>query len=195
MGIDVATDMIPVVPAAHYLCGGIKTDEFGHSTIKNLFACGECACTGLHGANRLGSNSLLEALVFSHRSAQSAVKLFKKISYRNDIPEWNTEGTHNPEEMSLIHYSRSELQNLMSNYVSIVRSNARLSRALIRVQLLQKETEELYQRTVLLVELCELRNLIEAGLLIIRQALARKASVGLNYNLDYPPGKKKENFQ
>jgi L-aspartate oxidase len=191
IGIDIAKDMIPVVPAAHYLCGGIRTDEDGHSTIKNLFACGECACTGLHGANRLGSNSLLEALVFSHRSALRAVKLFKKINFRNDIPEWNTEGTHNPEEMSLIHYSRSELQNLMSNYVGIVRSNVRLNRALIRIQLLQQETEELYECTVLSVELCELRNLIQVGLMIIQQALACKASIGLNYNLDYPPVKKK----
>src|SRR3982750_4614536 len=121
--------MIPVAPAAHYLCGGIKTDEWARTSIKNLYSCGECACTGLHGANRLASNSLLEAMVFSHRAYMDAIKKFKSIVYQKKIPAWNAEGTFNPEEMVLITFTRLEVQNIMSNYVGIVRSNLRLERA------------------------------------------------------------------
>ncbi len=185
-GIDISGDMIPVVPAAHYLCGGILTDEYGRTSIKNLYACGECACTGLHGANRLASNSLLEAMVFAQRSFSDAIISVTAISFCNQIPEWNAEGTYNPEEMALITYTRSELQSVMSNYVGIVRSNLRLSRAYERCELIYKETEELYERTVVSPELCELRNLINISYLILRCAMLRHESRGLNFNTDYP---------
>lgn len=186
IGIDAAKEMIPVVPAAHYLCGGIKTGESGKTSIKNLYACGECACTGLHGANRLASNSLLEAIVFSHRAVMDGVKKISKISWKKNIPEWNAEGTFNPEEMVLITFTRQEVQNIMSNYVGIVRSNLRLTRAFERLNLIFKETEALYARTVVSPELCELRNLINIGYLIIRSSIMRKESRGLNFNTDYP---------
>lgn len=185
-GIDISRDMIPVVPAAHYLCGGILTDEQGRTSIKNLYACGECACTGLHGANRLASNSLLEAMVFAQRSYLSASKSVKGITFCENVPDWNAEGTYNPEEMALITYTRSELQSVMSNYVGIVRSNLRLSRAYERCDLIYKETEELYERTVVSPELCELRNLINISYLILRCSMLRHESRGLNFNTDYP---------
>ncbi|MBA3648591.1 MAG: L-aspartate oxidase [Chitinophagales bacterium] len=186
IGIDIMKDMIPVVPAAHYLCGGIRTDEHGKTSIKNLYACGECACTGLHGANRLASNSLLEAMVFSHRAYLDAVKRFSKLSFQENIPEWNAEETYNPEEMVLITFTRQEVQDVMSNYVGIVRSNLRLRRAFERLELIYRETEELYQRTVVSPELCELRNLINISYLIIRSSMQRHESRGLNFNTDYP---------
>ncbi|HRS54419.1 MAG TPA: L-aspartate oxidase, partial [Bacteroidales bacterium] len=136
IGIDITKEMIPVVPAAHYICGGIVVDEWGRTTIKNLYASGECACTGLHGANRLASNSLLEALVFSNRAAKDAVKNLSKITIRNDIPEWNAEGTVLNEEMILITQTHKELKEIMSNYVGIVRSNLRLKRAFDRLKIL-----------------------------------------------------------
>jgi len=186
IGIDVMKDMIPVVPAAHYLCGGIMTDDHGRTSIKNLYACGECACTGLHGANRLASNSLLEAMVFSHRAYLDAVQRVKSISFQKKIPAWNAKGTFNPEEMVLITFTRQEVQNIMSNYVGIVRSDLRLRRAFQRLNLIYEETEKLYQRTVVSPELCELRNLINIGYLIIRSSMKRKESRGLNFNTDYP---------
>ena len=186
IGIDVFKDMIPVVPAAHYLCGGIMTDELGRTSIKNIYACGECACTGLHGANRLASNSLLEAMVFSHRAYLEAIKAIGKLPFKKGIPDWNAEGTVNPEEMVLITFTRLEVQNIMSNYVGIVRSNLRLRRAFKRLELIYRETEELYQRTIVSPELCELRNLINIGYLIIVSSLERKESRGLNFNTDFP---------
>ncbi|MCS6918052.1 MAG: L-aspartate oxidase [Chitinophagales bacterium] len=189
-GFHVARDLIPVVPAAHYLCGGIKTDVYGQTSIRNLYACGECASTGLHGANRLASNSLLEALVFSHRAYLHAADRVRTVPVPQGLPDWNAEGTLNPEERVLITFTRQEVQNIMSNYVGIVRSNLRLQRALQRLELIYRETEALYQRTVVSVELCELRNLINVAYLIIRSSLLRKESRGLNYNLDYPYKKK-----
>jgi L-aspartate oxidase len=185
IGIDISRDMIPVVPAAHYICGGIMTDEHARSSIKYLYACGECACTGLHGANRLASNSLLEAMVFSHRAYIDAVKQVKKNTLPSNIPDWNAEGTISPEEMVLITFTRSELQYIMSNYVGIVRSNIRLQRAWKRLELIYRETEELYQRTVVSPQLCELRNLINIAYLIVKCAMQRHESRGLNYNTDY----------
>ncbi len=190
VGIDVKKDMIPVVPAAHYLCGGIKTDERGRTSIRNLYACGECACTGLHGANRLASNSLLEAIVFSHRAYLDVVKTIKKIGFQKKIPPWDAEGTVNPEEMVLITFTRLEVQNIMSNYVGIVRSNLRLKRAFQRLNLIYEETEELYQRTVVSTGLCELRNLINVGYLIIKSSMLRLESRGLNFNTDFPKKRK-----
>lgn len=186
IGIDVAKQMIPVAPAAHYSCGGIKTDEWGHTSIRNLYACGECASTGLHGANRLASNSLLEALVFAHRCYLDSIKNIGNISFNENIPDWNAEGTTAPNEMILITQSIKELQLLMSDYVGIVRTNIRLERAMKRLDLLHEEIEALYETTDVSPQLCEVRNLITTGYLIVKGATFRKESRGLHYNTDYP---------
>lgn len=178
--------MIPVAPAAHYSCGGIKTDEWGHTSIRNLYACGECASTGLHGANRLASNSLLEALVFAHRCYLDSIKNIGNISFNENIPDWNAEGTTAPNEMILITQSIKELQLLMSDYVGIVRTNIRLERAMKRLDLLHEEIEALYETTDVSPQLCEVRNLITTGYLIVKGASFRKESRGLHYNTDYP---------
>ena len=185
-GIDITRDLIPVVPAAHYTCGGIKTDEFGRSSIRNLYASGECSSTGLHGANRLASNSLLESLVFSHRASIDAIQKVKHIDYCHQVPDWNAEGMVLNEEMILITQSLKEVQAIMSSYVGIVRSNLRLQRAFDRLELLYRETEDLYKKSILTVKLCELRNLINVAYLIIKLASRRKESRGLHYSLDYP---------
>lgn len=191
IGIDLTKEMIPVVPAAHYSCGGIKVNEWGQTSIKNLYASGECASTGLHGANRLASNSLLEALVFSHRACEKAENDYRKITINEDVPDWNAEGTVPNEEMILITTTKKELQTIMSNYVGIVRSNLRLQRAFERLDILYRETEDLYKRSIIIPEICELRNLINVGYLIIKNARDRKESRGLHYSLDYPPKKEK----
>ncbi len=187
VGIDITKEMIPVVPVAHYSCGGIRTDEWGTTSIRNLYASGECASTGLHGANRLASNSLLEALVFSHRACIKAMQTLPAIPFCHDVPDWNSDGTVLNEEMVLITQSRKELQTIMSSYVGIVRSDLRLQRAFDRLEILYRETEDLYKKSVLSPEICELRNLINVGYLIIRHAMDRKESRGLHYSLDYPP--------
>ncbi len=186
MGIDVSKNLIPVAPAAHYSCGGIKTDEWGRSSIRRLYACGECASTGLHGANRLASNSLLEAMVFANRCYEDSVKHISELSIRSDIPDWNAEGTSEPHELILITQSLKELQQIMSDYVGIVRSNTRLKRALHRLDILHEETESLYEETVVSPQLCQVRNLITVGYLIVKGASFRKESRGLHYNTDYP---------
>jgi L-aspartate oxidase len=191
LGIDMQKDLIPVAPAAHYSCGGIKTDIWARSSIHNLYACGECASTGLHGANRLASNSLLEAMVFAHRAflhLSGKVREDSTIPFipLSDFPEWDALGTVKPKEMILITQSLKELQLLMSDYVGIVRSNVRLQRALKRLDLLWEETEALYATTIVSPQLCELRNLITVGYLIVKSASLRKESRGLHYNIDYP---------
>ena len=179
--------MIPVVPVAHYSCGGIQTDEWGATSIRNLYASGECASTGLHGANRLASNSLLEALVFSHRACLKALQTLPSLGFCQEVPDWNSDGTVLNEEMVLITQSKKELQTIMSSYVGIVRSNLRLQRAFDRLEILYRETEDLYKKSVLNPEICELRNMINVGYLIIKHAMERKESRGLHYSLDYPP--------
>jgi len=191
LGIDIRKEMIPVVPAAHYTCGGIKVDEYARTTINHLYASGESSSTGLHGANRLASNSLLEALVFSHRASKDAIKKIKKSDFNDKIPEWDAEGKKLNEEMVLITQTRQELQNIMSSYVSIVRSNLRLQRALDRLGLIYRETEELYIKSVLDEQLCELRNSINISYLIVKMAMQRKESIGLHYSTDYKPRKKR----
>ena len=186
IGIDITQQMIPVAPAAHYSCGGIKTDEWGRSSVNNLYACGECASTGLHGANRLASNSLLEGMVFAHRCFVDAAERIKNISFRNDIPDWNEAGTTKPREMILITQSLKELQLIMSDYVGIVRNDVRLQRASRRLDLLWEETEQLYESTSLSPQLLELRNMITVGYLIVKGASFRKESRGLHFNTDYP---------
>jgi L-aspartate oxidase len=184
-GIDVFQQMIPVAPAAHYCCGGIKTNEYGLSSIRYLYACGECASTGLHGANRLASNSLLEALVFAHRCAEDAAIQFDATSFKMTVPDWDASGTTDPKEMILITQSLKELQNTMSDYVGIVRNDIRLGRAMKRLDLLFEESEQLYRETKLSPQLCELRNLITIGYLIVKSAELRQESRGLHYNTDY----------
>jgi L-aspartate oxidase len=183
--IDISKQYIPVVPAAHFMCGGIKVNQSGESNIKNLYAVGECSCTGLHGANRLASNSLLEAVVFAHRAAISAIKCKASNTWQDGVPAWNAEGTAHPEEMILITQSLKEVQAIMSNYVGIVRSDLRLKRAFDRLEILYKENEALYQQTTVSPRLCELRNIINVAYIIIKQAMQRKESVGLHYNMDY----------
>src|SRR5882757_1117095 len=186
IGIDIAKNMIPVAPAAHYSCGGIKVDEWGRSSIGHLYACGECSSTGLHGANRLASNSLLEALVFSHRCYLDSVQRVEDFPFKENVPDWNAEGTTEPDEMILITQSLKELQLLMSDYVGIVRTNVRLQRAMKRLDLLHEEIETLYEATAVSPQLCEVRNLITVGYLIVKEAQFRKESRGLHYNTDYP---------
>jgi len=186
LGIDIRKDMIPVVPAAHYICGGIKVNECGQSSIINLYAGGENSSTGLHGANRLASNSLTEAVVFADRSAKKSIESAKKIEFKHTIPVWNDEGTSLTEEMILITQTEKELQQIMTNYVGIVRSNLRLKRAFDRLSLIHRETENLYKRSTLSVKLCELRNSINVSYLIIKMAKKRKESRGLHYTIDYP---------
>jgi L-aspartate oxidase len=185
-GIDISKDMIPVVPAAHYVCGGVKVDTNGCTSIKNLYAAGECSCTGLHGANRLASNSLLEAVVYAHRASLHSIELVKQTAIQENIPDWDSHGTAAPEEMILIVQSKRELQSVMNNYVGIVRSNIRLKRAYDRLEIIYDENERLYDKTTLSVKLCELRNLITVAYLIIKYAQARKESRGLHYSLTYP---------
>ena len=187
LGIDITKDYIPVAPAAHYLCGGIKVDSNAESSIKRLYAVGECACTGLHGGNRLASNSLIEAVVYAQAAAVHAMQMVNHYSLRNDIPEWNDEGTQLPEEMVLITQSIKEVNQIMSTYVGIVRSDIRLNRAWNRLDLLYEETERLFKRSTASREICELRNIINVGYLIMRQAKERKESRGLHYTIDYPP--------
>ncbi len=186
INIDISKEMIPVVPSAHYVCGGVKVDENARSSIINLYASGECSSTGLHGANRLASNSLLESAVFSHRASLHAILAAEETDYRNDIPDWNAEGMVLNEEMILITQSLKEVRTIMSSYVSIVRSNLMLQRAIDRLEIIYRETEELYDKSVLTVDICELRNMINVAYLIIIMAMKRKESRGLHYSLNYP---------
>ncbi len=186
IGIDIRKDYIPVSPAMHYLVGGVKVNLNGETSIKNLYACGECASTGLHGANRLASNSLLEAIVFADRIYKHAKETFTASEFNFGIPSWNDEGTNTPKELSLITQNTRELQTLMSNYVGILRNNERLDRALDRLNILYKESEELYKRSKISVKLLELRNLINVAYTIIKSAKLRKESRGLHYNTDFP---------
>jgi L-aspartate oxidase len=189
IGIDVSKDMIPVSPAAHYSCGGVKTDEQARTSIKKLYAAGECASTGLHGANRLASNSLLEAMVFAHRAYKDSITVVNELSAVHTeevIPDWNAQGTTEPKEMILITQSLKEMKLLMSDYVGIVRNIERLRRANRRLDLLHEETEALYQRLTVSPQLCELRNMITVSYLIVKSAELRRESRGLHFNTDYP---------
>lgn len=190
LGIDITKDYIPVAPAAHYLCGGIKVDLDARSSIKRLYAVGECSCTGLHGGNRLASNSLIEAVVYADAAAKHSRCAIDEYDYQEDIPAWNDEGTQSSEEMVLITQSAKEVGQIMSSYVGIVRSDLRLKRAWVRLDILYEETESLFKRSVASKDICELRNMINTGYLIMRQAMDRKESRGLHYTLDYPPVEK-----
>ncbi|MBS3770782.1 MAG: L-aspartate oxidase [Bacteroidales bacterium] len=186
LNIDITKDYIPVTPAAHYSCGGIKVDKNGRSTINRLYAIGESSCTGLHGANRLASNSLMEAVVYADLAAKDTLKQYESLGFKEGIPNWDYSGTTYPEEMVMITQNFKEVHQIMSNYVGIVRSNLRLERALKRLEIIYRETEALYKKSVLSERLCELRNLINVGYLIIKMAQNLKESRGLHYTLDYP---------
>lgn len=191
IGIDITKDMIPVTPAAHYFCGGVKVDLDGRTSIKYLYAAGETTCTGLHGGNRLASNSLLEAIAYADFASKVAKKEKDENEWQLTIPDWDDEGTSHPEEMILITQSLKEVKQILSNYVGIVRSEVRLKRAFNRLWTIYSETEELYQQTKLSRKLCELRNLIQVGYLVIKAAKARKESVGAHFMADHPNAKKK----
>jgi L-aspartate oxidase len=186
IGIDMTKDMVPVTPAAHYMCGGIMVDEFGRSSIKRLYACGECASTGLHGANRLASNSLLEATVFADRIYRDASGTFSQNDIPDNIPEWDETNTQLLNEDILVTHNLRETQKIMSDYVGIVRSDFRLERAMRRLRLIHDETESFYKKTKLSIKLCELRNVIQTAYLVIKAAMMRKESRGLHYTTDYP---------
>ncbi len=186
LGIDIARDMIPVVPAAHYMCGGVRVDRNGLTWIRRLYAVGEVSSTGLHGANRLASNSLIEAVVFADRAAAHAIRNIRGYSIVEGIPAWDESGTTHLEELVLVTQNLKELQQIMTNYVGIVRSDLRLERAAARLEIIFRETEELYKKSRISKRICELRNLINAGYLVIKMAQARKESRGLHYNIDHP---------
>lgn len=186
IGIDITKEYIPVCPCAHYLCGGIKVDLNGESSIHRLYAVGECSCTGLHGGNRLASNSLIEAVVYADAAARHSLSVIDNYTFNTNIPEWNDEGTMTNEEKVLIAQDMKEVGQTMSNYVGIVRSNLRLHRAWTRLDLLYEETEELFKRVKATRDICELRNAINVAYLMTRQAIERKESRGLHYTVDYP---------
>ncbi|MBN1130240.1 MAG: L-aspartate oxidase [Chitinispirillaceae bacterium] len=187
-GVDITRELIPVVPAAHYLCGGIRVDLLGRTDIAGLYACGEVSCTGVHGANRLASNSLLEALVFSRRAAfdAGALRVRRPLMPDSIVPDWDDRGTIGNEEWILLSHNKTEIQTVMWDYVGIVRSDVRLERALRRITLLEKEIEDFYKRTRISVPLLELRNLVTTAKLIVVSAIKRKESRGLHFTTDYP---------
>ena len=184
IGLDITKDYIPVVPAAHYLCGGVNVNLNSESSIQHLYVSGECSHTGLHGANRLASNSLIEALVFSHNAFMHGVHHISDISFKDKIPDWNDEGTSIQNEEILVSQTKTELQNILSDYVGIVRSNERLERAISRLHLIYDESEKLYNTSKISVSICELRNLRSVAYLVTKAAVDQKTNIGLHYNID-----------
>ena len=186
-GIEIDKDWIPIVPAAHYLCGGIKTNLNGETNIKGLYACGEVACTGLHGANRLASNSLLEAVVMAGRAANSLYQYLRNSKeYSLNEIDWTDGDLEISDERVILTHNKEELKRTMWDYVSIVRTNKRLERAWSRLKNLEKEINEYYWNFKVDISLLELRNMITVAKLVVASAKKRKESRGLNYNLDYP---------
>ncbi len=186
VGLDIAKETIPVVPSAHYSCGGVVSDLYGRTTIENLLVSGEVASTGVHGANRLASNSLLEALVFANRAAQYSLKSSFPPPPARDLLDWDETDTYNAEEWVLISHNRNEVKSTMWDYVGIVRSDLRLQRAKRRIDLLREEIEEFYKRTKVSEDLIELRDIAQVADIIIQCAVLRKESRGLHFTTDYP---------
>lgn len=186
-GIDMAKEKIPVVPAAHYLCGGVKTNMHAETSVRGLYACGETSGTGLHGANRLASNSLLEAVVLAHNGAAAATDFVKNNPVPDiDVPEWQDGNVQASDERVVISHNREELRRTMWDYVGIVRTTNRLHRALARVEMLKKEINEYYWNFKVEAQLLELRNLVQTAEIVITCALQRRESRGLHYTLDFP---------
>ncbi|MBT4138431.1 MAG: FAD-binding protein, partial [Candidatus Latescibacteria bacterium] len=183
-GVDLTKDAIPVVPAAHYMCGGVFTDTWGRTDINGLYASGEVTSTGLHGANRLASNSLLEALVFSDRAFQDISGQLKAKAHIPDVPAWQDDGVFNTEEWVLLSHDRQEVQRLMWDYVGIVRSDFRLKRAARRIGIIAQEVDDFYKRTKVTEPLLDLRNLTTVAALTVRCALERRENRGLHYSID-----------
>lgn len=192
LGIDITKENIPVVPVAHYCCGGVHVDESGYSGVRGLFALGECAHTGLHGANRLASNSLLEALVYSHRASLKIPKIIKNVNIEN-VKQWKYTGTRLPREQIFIEHNWMALRRLMWNYVGIVRSTRRLKEAVKRIEIIENEVNYYYWNYLITQGLIEMRNLVDVAKIIIKSAMKRKESRGLHYNVDYP--QKKNNYR
>ena len=186
LGIDIASQYIPVIPAAHYLCGGVSVDIKGYTSLNNLFACGECSRTGLHGANRLASNSLLEGLVFGNQIANEIITNRRKLIFNENlqIPEWDEEGTMVPKEKVLISHNRKTIQAIMTDLVAIVRSNERLEKALDHLNYLYQDTEKAYEKSKLSPQICELRNLNAVAYLIVKHSMMRKENKGAFYSLN-----------
>lgn len=185
LGIDMASEPIPVVPAAHYLCGGVLSDVHGATDVRGLYALGETGCNGLHGANRLASNSLLECLAVSHGAAEH-FRNAEPIRLPSGAPEWPQQNKENADEMIVIHHMWDEIRRLMWNYVGIVRTNRRLRRAENRLQMIQKEIAEYYSAFKTHSDIEELRNIATVAELTVKCALARAESRGIHYNLDFP---------